>query len=217
MIPQEIEALFTRADGQFAFARWGRPIAPIVFGVEDQTLAVFKGAFEAVVMLAGHAMAETDPELGSNCMVFFLRDWDELTGVPDLDRLVPDLVALVARLKAAGANQYRGFRFDAQGAIQAGFVFLRMDAALSAQPAEALALSQVAQVMVLWSDVAFRDRAPLAVVGAVAGGTMVLRPDIARVIRAAYDPVLPVAARERAFALRLFARMQAEQGTRPGK
>lgn len=92
MTPAEIEALFTRADGSYAFARWGRPIAPIVFGVEDSTLATVKGAIEAVVTLAGHQMAETDPELGSNLMVFFFRDWDELMGVPDLDRLIPGLI-----------------------------------------------------------------------------------------------------------------------------
>ena len=38
MRADEVEALFTRADGQFAFARWGRPIAPVVFGVTDETL-----------------------------------------------------------------------------------------------------------------------------------------------------------------------------------
>ena len=33
--PEDIAALFTRSDGSFFCARWGRPIAPIVFGVED--------------------------------------------------------------------------------------------------------------------------------------------------------------------------------------
>lgn len=208
MTPGEVEALFTRDDGAFLFARWGRPIAPVVFGVEDETLAIVKGAFEAVVALAGHRMAGTDPELGSNCMVFFFRDWEELLAVPDLDRLIPDLPALVARLGAAGANQYRLFRFDDAGAIQAAFMFLRMDAAMSEQPAETLALAQVAQVMLVWAEGAFRARSPLA----VAGDKVILRPDIAGVIRAAYDPVLPAVARDAAHALRLFARMQAGDG-----
>lgn len=104
MTPDEVQALFTRADGQYLFARWGRPIVPVVFGVEDATLSVVKGAVEAVVALAGHRMAETDPELGANLMVFFCRDWAELPEVPNLDRLVPELRALCARLEAAGAN-----------------------------------------------------------------------------------------------------------------
>ena len=88
LTPDEIAALFTRADGQFLFARWGRPIVPVVFGTDDATLSVVKGAVEAVVALAGHQMAETDPELGANLMLFFFRDWRELPEVPGLDRLM---------------------------------------------------------------------------------------------------------------------------------
>jgi hypothetical protein len=51
--------------------------------------------------------------------------------------------------------------------------------------------------------VAFQDRSPLA----VAGETTVLQPDVAALLRAAYDPVLPVAARDPAHALRLAARI----------
>jgi hypothetical protein len=207
MTPEDIEALFTREDGSFFFSRWGRPIAPVVFGVEEETLSVIKGAFEAVVALAGHRMAQTDPELGSNCMVFFLRDWGELRDVPDLGRLIGDLDALVPRLEAAEANQYRVFRFDDTGAIRAAFVLLRMDEQLSAVSADTLALSQVVQTILVWSDTAFRRQAPLA----VAGETTILRPEIAQVIRAAYDPVLPASERDPAHALRLFARLEGVQ------
>ncbi len=203
----EITRHFTRSDGTFLFARWGRPIVPIVFGVEDRTLSVVKGAFEAVVAVAGHNMAETDPELGANCMVFFFRDWEELLAVPDLDRLIPDLGPLVERLVAAGANQYRAFRFDKEGAIQAAFVFLRMDREMSEQPAETLALTQVVQVMLLWSEQAFSAQSPLA----LAGDATILRPEIAGLIRAAYDPVLPGVARDASHALRLYARMERAQ------
>lgn len=207
MTPEEIEALFTRESGEFLFARWGRPIVPIVFGVEDKTLAVVKGAFEAVVSLSGHQMAETDPELGANCMVFFFREWQELLEVPDLDRLIPDLVPLVSRLDAADANQYRIFRFEEDGAIRAAFVFLKMDEELSKVPADTLALSQVVQTILLWSDTAFRSQSPLA----VAGEATILRPDIAELIRASYDPVLPGAAQDASHALRLYARFQLPQ------
>jgi len=200
----EIEALFTRADGRYLFARWGRPIAPVVFGVTEQTLQTVKGACEAVVTLAGHRMAETDPELGVNLMVFFFRDWQELLETADLDRLVPDLPGLVGRLRAAGANQYRFFRFDAAGAIQAAFVFVQVDDALADLPAEEIALSQMVQIILLWSDVAFTRRSPL---GRTGDGNMVLRPEIARVIRAGYDPVLPACADDPSHALRLAARI----------
>ena len=123
--------------------------------------------------------------------------------VPGLNKLVPDLDPQVARLKAAGANQYRFFRFDNSGAIQAAFVFLRMDEALSRMSAEDLALGQMAQVILLWSDKAFAERSPLA----IAGGRTVLRPEIGDLIRAAYDPVMPVAANDASHALRLAARL----------
>jgi hypothetical protein len=203
MNESDVARFFTRSDGSYLFARWGRPICPVVFGVDDATLEILKGAVEAVVFLAGHKMAETDPELGANLFFFFFRDWDELTETPDLDRLVPDLDPLVARLKESEANQYRLFRFDPSGAIKAVFVFLRMDAALSEAPAEDLALAQVAQSVLLWSDTAFTGSGPLG----RAEDRVVLRPDVAAVIRAGYDPVMPVVADDPSHALRLVARM----------
>ena len=47
MPPNQVQALFTRKDGTYLFARWGRPIVPVVFGVDDATLSVVKGAIEA--------------------------------------------------------------------------------------------------------------------------------------------------------------------------
>lgn len=203
----QIEALFTRENGKYLFARWGRPIAPVVFGVEDESLGIIKGAVEAVCTLAGHQMAETDSELGANMMWFFLQEWQELREVPDLDRLIPDLNPLVDRLEKVDANQYRIFRFDEDGGIKACFVFIRMDADMAQVPADTLALSQVVQLIVLWSDLAFRTEPALA----MAGEHAVLRPDIADVIRAAYDPVMPLAASDKSHALRLAARLTAQR------
>lgn len=207
--PESIEALFTRADGQFLFARWGRPIAPVVFGVEDATVGILKGAIEAVVALADHKMAETDPELGANLMVFFIRDWAELSQTPNLDRLIPDLAPLVARLEEAQANQYRSFRFDADGGIKAAFVFIRVDEAMAQASADTIALSQIVQTILLWSDTAFLGTSPLAIL--TDDGPAVLKPEIADIIRAAYDPVLPVASSDPSLALRLSARISVQQ------
>ncbi|MEO9631036.1 MAG: hypothetical protein ABJG14_11425 [Sulfitobacter sp.] len=204
MTAEQIETLFTRRDGQFAFARWGRPIAPVAFGIEEAALSVVKGALEAVAKLAGHDMVETDPELGSNLMMFFFADWAELLDVPGMDGLVPDLAGQVERLQAAGANQYRFFRFEENGAIKAAFVFLRMDDSLRDMSAQVLALSQAVQVILLWSEDAFAEQSPLA----LADEALVLRPEVADVIRAAYDPVMPPAANDASHALRLAARVQ---------
>ncbi len=201
----QIETCFTRADGSYLFARWGRPIVPVVFGVEDATLAVVKGAIEAVVFMAGHKMAETDPELGANLLFFFVRDWGELAETPDLDRLVPEFEPLLKRLEAETAHHYRLFRFDETGAIKAVFVFIRMSSELSRVPAEDIALAEAAQVMLLWSEAAFAEAGPLG----KAGDKVVLRPDIAAIIKAGYDPVMPPVATDPSHALRLAARMGA--------
>ena len=208
MTPDQITALFTRADGQYLFARWGRPIVPVVFGVSDGTLAVLKGAIEAVVQLAGHRIAEVDTELGANLMLFFCADWTELQAVPGLNRLVPELPDLVDRLIAADANQYRIFRFDPAGAIRACFGFVRMDAHLSAVPIETVALSQAVQIIVLWSDRAFLADSPLQILDGVA----LLKRDVGAVIRAGYDRVLPDMSRDPSHGLRLAARVGVQNG-----
>jgi hypothetical protein len=200
--------MFTRTDGKYVFARWGRPICPVVFGVQEETLVIMKSAIEAVCIAAGHHTDELDPELGSNLMMFFFSDWEELRAVPDLDQMIPKLDNVVDRLVAAQANQYRAFRFDDQGAIQACFVFLRVDEALQQLEADSLALSQAVQAMFLWSQEAFKNRAPLAVLD---NGTTVMRPEIAALLRAGYDSVMPARANDASHTLRLAARIEAAQ------
>jgi hypothetical protein len=71
-------------------------------------------------------------------------------------------------------------------------------------PAEVLALNQAVQVILLWSDRAFGEMSPLA---AGPGGEVMLRPEIAALIRAGYDPVLPAMAMDATHGLRLAARI----------
>lgn len=190
MTPDQIAALFTRKDGSFLCARWGRPVAPVVFGLADESLDIFRGAIRAGFAHAGHPVTDTDPEMGANLMLFFVRDWGELADVPDLDRLTgqPDLPA---RLAAAGADHYRIFRFDADGGIRACLIFVRMSGALAdAHPAT------LAEALTMRSALSF-------------AGEVAPSAELAALIRAAYDPVLPVAATDSSHALRLVARMTA--------
>ncbi len=202
---EQVEQLFTRSDGSYLFARWGRPIVPIVFGVEASTLGLVKGAVEAVVAMAGHKMSDHDADIGANLMIFFFRDWQELLEVPNLDQMIDGLSDIVVRLDDTGANQYRVFRFDEAGAIKACFAFIRMDAALDEVPAETIALNQAVQMICLWSDRAFASASPLG----MANGLAVIRPEIGDVIRAVYDPVMPAVAQDKSHALRLAARVGA--------
>ena len=187
MTPEDITRLFTR-EGSYLCARWGRPAAPVIFGLADESLPVFRDAIRAAHAHAGHPVTDTDPEMGANLMLFFCRDWQDLAAIPDLDKLTgqPDPVA---RLTASGTNHYQLFRFDPDGAIRACLSFARMGGPLAdAHPAMLAETLAARSLLTFAHEIAASD--PLA-----------------RLIRAAYDPVLPNAARDPAHALRLAARM----------
>lgn len=187
--PDKIAGMFTR-DGRYLCARWGRPIAPVIFGLSEETLTIFSAVTRAALIHARHPVVETDPEMGANMMGFFVRDWDELAAFPDLEHLTGQ-GDLPQRLKAQGADQYRIFRFDTDGGIRACMSFVNMGGALAqAHPA------QLAETLVMRGLLTFAlDVVP--------------SPGLAELIRAAYDPVMPVAASDASHALRLAARMQA--------
>lgn len=185
----QIAQLFTR-DGKYMSARWGRPVAPVIFGLADESLDIFRGALKAAYAHAGHPIVDSDPEMGANLMMFFCRDWDELAEIPDLDQLTgqPDLIA---RLKSQHADHYQIFRFDPDGSIRACLSFLRMGGALAdAHPA------QLAETLAMRSMLTFAHE-----INATA--------PLAQVIRAAYDPVMPATATDPSHAIRLAARVAA--------
>lgn len=183
----DITALFTR-DGRYLCARWGRPVAPVIFGLSEETLDIFRAVTCAALVHAGHPIAETDPDTGANLMSFFVRDWDELADVPDLAALTGQS-GLPERLQQGGADQYRIFRFDGDGGIRACISLVNMGGALAdIHPA------RLAETMVMRALLTFAcDVQPSR--------------DLADLIRAAYDPVLPVASTDPSHALRLSARI----------
>lgn len=188
MTARDIAALFTKSDGTFLCARWGRPVAPVIFGIADESLAIFRGALRAGFAHAGHPLIDTDPDMGANLMLFFVRDWPDLAEIPDLDRLT-DMPDLVHRLTGTGADQYRIFRFDPDGGIRACLGFLRMNGALAdSHPAH------LAETLFMRCALTFAQ-------------DVVPTRENANLIRAAYDPVLPIAATDPAHALRLAARI----------
>ncbi|GLQ33776.1 hypothetical protein GCM10007939_00590 [Amylibacter marinus] len=200
---EEIEALYTTEQG-YRFARWGRPIAPVIFGVDDQTLSHLKAAITTTVGITGGSIAETDPELGANFMWFFCQSWDEILAVPDLDRMIPNLGEIIPQLKARNANRYRSFAFDAEGGIKMCIVLVRLSEADADIPAHVLATGETFQCLTLFQSNAFADHSPIAVLKE--NGLCLAKPNYAALVRAAYDPVMPIAADDPSHALRLAAR-----------
>ena len=204
--PAWVEAQFTRRDGGFRFARWGRALAPVIIGTNDEGCRIFEDGIEHVAAVAGLEVGELDPDLGANFMVFLVNDWEELFQAPNLVRLIPNLAELVSNLSAHGANQYRVFNFDEDGAIRLCISLIRYDAQMQSVSAQTLAVNIAFQGMLLWSDGAFQDESPF---GMTDEGLCLIKPGFARLLKAAYDPVLPGAGTDTALALRLAARMGA--------
>ena len=202
---EEITTAFSHGE-DYGFARWGRPIAPIVFGVDDDSLAVMKDAMTRTVAVTGGTLAETDAELGANFMWFFVRDWQELSGIPNLEQLIPNLSVLLERLQEEGAQQYRSFTFDEDGAIKFCVTLFNMSGELVDIPIQVLVTGETVQCLALWSKEAFKDESPIAVIEQ--NGLCIVKPNFASLIRAAYDPVLPNSASDTSHALRLAARAE---------
>ena len=203
-----IAALFTGADGAFRFARWGRPLAPVIHGTDDAGIRTFERALAATAALSGLPVTDRDPEMVANFLVFMVNDWAELTDIPTLEGMIPSIAGLVSRLRAAGANQYRVFGFDSDGhgAIRACITLLRYDAELQRVPAQTLAVTQSFLGLLTWAPGAFRSESPVAL---GEDGLCALKPWHAALLRAAYDPSIPAASADPALALRLAARLPA--------
>ncbi len=202
--PDWVAGLFTRRGGSFRFARWARPLAPVIIGTDDQGCRIFEAGLGAVAGLAALEVTDLDPDLGANFMVFLVNDWAELIEAPNLVRLIPNLAGLIEQLTRHEANQYRVFSFEETGAIRLCITLLRYDDELQSVPAQTLAVGQAVQGMLLWSDGAFMDESPIAI---TEDGTCLVKPNYAALLKAAYDPVLPDTASDASFALRLAARM----------
>lgn len=207
-----VEAQFTRRDGSFRFARWGRPLVPVIVGTNDEGCQIFEGGVHAVARIAGLEVGELDPDLGANFLVFLVNDWAELTEAPNLVRLIPNLADLIANLTAHEANQYRVFNFTEEGAIRLCITMLRYDEELQKVSAQTLAVGQALQGMLLWSDKAFMDESPIAVTD---DGLCVVKPMFADLLRIAYDPALPDTASDPSLALRIAARITVENVPEP--
>ncbi|MFV0293779.1 MAG: hypothetical protein ACK5II_11445 [Paracoccus sp. (in: a-proteobacteria)] len=188
MNTNEISALFSR-QGNFLCARWGRPVAPVIFGLADESLNIFRTAIHAAYGHANHPLADTDPETGANLMMFFCRNWEELSGIPDLNQLTGQS-DLVTRLNDLDTNHYQIFRFDKDGAIRACLSFVRMAPPLSEVRPAALAETLAVRSMLTFAYEITATR------------------ELAELVRAAYDPRLPDTTSDPSHSLRLLARME---------
>ncbi|MEM9010351.1 MAG: hypothetical protein AAGE18_03935 [Pseudomonadota bacterium] len=204
MTAGQVGALFTRSDGEFRFARWARrPVFAAIGLPREEAGQLAEGVEEVLALLPFPAApAETDATL----ILVVCDEWRELRRVDGLQRLIPKLDPLLAKLAETDSNQYRVFHFDEAGAIVACIALLRRDENLGAVGPRALGVNQAVQAVLLWSDRAFMEESPVVPVGE----TLALRPGYAALITAAYGTTLPVATRERSVAKTLAQRSRAQ-------
>jgi len=79
-----------------------------------------------------------------------------------------------------------------------------MDENLTSVSAEVLCLNQVVQMFLLWSDDAFKNNSPTLI---TKKGGVILNPIIGDIVRAVYDPTMPLVANDKGHALRAQARI----------
>ena len=204
MSDNPVQSLFLR-DGKYHFSRWAKPLSPVIFGVDDSSLIAIKEAFSDVLSLTPLKLSEFDPDLGANLLMFFCSRWPELSTIPNLNKLIPNLVDLLETLDNNQANQYRTFSFSPDGAINFVVVLLKYDLELSSVSVQTLAVSQMLQSVLLWSPDAFKEDSPIAVVKQT--NRCVVKPFYAALLKAAYDPVLPNYSLDEIHAMRLEARV----------
>ena len=61
MINKKICDLFSR-DKNYHFARWSKPLSPVIFGVDDQSLIAIKSAFSEVLSIASLELTDFDSD-----------------------------------------------------------------------------------------------------------------------------------------------------------
>ena len=156
MDPAAIETLFTRPDGSFLCARWGRPVAPVVFGLADDSLDIFRGAIRAGFAHARHPVVDTDPETGANLMLFFVRDWPDLADIPDLGRLTDaERAALAEGSVKAWQGQSDNGRFNEN--VREAVDGVRNDPAAREALAAALKMLDMAVLRLGWAGLSGPD------------------------------------------------------------
>ncbi|MEM7268543.1 MAG: hypothetical protein AAF401_04740 [Pseudomonadota bacterium] len=206
-----IQALF--GGEAFKFSRWGGGITPVVVGLDDKGVQLFEEAIGAVAEVAGVEIEEIDPEMGANMMVYIMSDWAHAAQAPNLPNFIPELPALIARLSAANANRYRVFAFDDAGAIRASITLLRYDEQMQAAPVDYIALTEAALAMLVYDEQGVAADRPIVMAkfDDEEDARAIMAPFHARLLQAAYDPTIPSGSNDPSLALRLAARVGADE------
>ena len=204
MSHDKIVSLFSQEKG-YHFSRWNKPIAPVVFGIDNSSLASVKSAFLEVISITPLPISDFDSDLGANFFVFFCSEWCELREIPNLNRLIPNLAQVLATLDKNNSNQYRTFFFKENGAINLCILIMKYDLELASVSVQTLAMGQMLKSILLWSPKAFATESPIAIINK--NNSCIVKPFYEALLKACYDATLPDFSMDKTHALRVQARV----------
>lgn len=191
---------------RFRFARWGRPLAPVVLGLDEESAEAARAAVVEAAEAAGVGAVDEDPDLEANFLICVCEKWSQLKSISGLDRLIPDLERLLTLLSAVGANQYRIFRVAPEEGISFAVTLVRFDESVAGLSAQAIGATQAAHGLLMWSDEAFAEDAPVAI---NRSGRGVIKTFHAKLLKAAYGEDAPSTSEDPNLADQLAAAMAA--------
>lgn len=205
MTPDDIRTYFARAGGQYQFARWNRPIVPVVFGDHCLDPGLLREALVRLSGITGHPVDLEAPPSAMTYGTLVVREWRDLAATPGAGKAMPGLAKLGAEAERQGGNQFRTFQRDWRGGIKRCVAVIRTAAGrFDDLTPESMALRQAALSFLHWS---IPGVVKLRLVMPGPDGVDDLKPEVVALLRAAYDPAMPVSSRDPRHADQLAERM----------
>jgi hypothetical protein len=193
--PDEIAAYFTKPNGEFLFRRWASPIVPHAFGPTAPESEVLYQAFDTISALSGHPVVRAPDGVGMNLTFFFINEASDMMKLPGAEGFLGMLAMLVKQLMSGKSALRRNFTTDDKtGAISQMTMIARTSGWLRHHPPESLALRLAVLTHLTWALRRDQKAPPLLVADAPGG----VHPNVAAILRVAYDPSLPDASTDKA-------------------
>lgn len=199
----EIQSMFT-FKSNFRFSRWSGNIVPLILGLNDFSLGLFKKKLLSVLSFLPIQIDEFEIEKKANYVFIFFKKWDELYNLANIKEIIPDHLSLLKSLSLKKPSQYRRFYFDKNGGINFCVFLIPIENEIDELSYEEFIIQTLIKSILLWSEEFqnFKDFYYFS----RKKNEFCLSTDFLSFLKACYDPVLPVKTNDASHSLRIFAR-----------
>ena len=199
----EIQSMFT-VKNKFFFSRWSGNIVPMILGVNDFSLGLFKKKLISILSCLPIQIDEFEIEKKANYVFIFFKKWDELYNLPNIEEIIPDHLSLLKSLSFKNPSQYRRFYFDKNGGINFCVFLIPIEKEIDESSYEELIIQILIKSILIWSE-EFQNFKNFYFFNSKKG-EFCLSNDFLSFLKACYDPVLPDKTNDASHSLRIFAR-----------